>query len=91
VKSLTNKAVERRNLVATRRAARGKVPKDVKNEGRSGDMYENKGGGDKMPDHISGISTQSGKIIRAFLHSQTQISQVSTGINATFRSKEHKL
>jgi hypothetical protein len=37
----------------------GGMPKDVKNEGRSGDMYENKGDGDKMPNHNSGICARS--------------------------------
>jgi hypothetical protein len=36
----------------------GGTPKDVKNEGRSGDMYENKDSSDKMPNSISGISAQ---------------------------------
>ena len=31
-------------------------PKDVKNEGRSGNVYENKGSHDKLPGVISGIS-----------------------------------
>jgi hypothetical protein len=34
---------------------RALTQKDVKNEGRSGDMYENKGDRDTMPDSKSGI------------------------------------
>jgi hypothetical protein len=34
------------------------MPKDVKNEDRSGDMYENKGASDAMPDSKSGICAQ---------------------------------
>jgi hypothetical protein len=34
----------------------GLTPKDVKNEDRSGNVYENKGSDDKMPDKISDIS-----------------------------------
>jgi hypothetical protein len=30
-------------------------PKDVKNKGRSGNVYENKGSNDKMTDTVSGI------------------------------------
>jgi hypothetical protein len=30
-------------------------PKDVKNEGRSGNVHENKGSNDKMPEEMSGI------------------------------------
>ena len=34
----------------------GLTPKDVKNEDRSGNVYENKGPDDKMPDEKSDIS-----------------------------------
>jgi hypothetical protein len=35
---------------------KGLTLKDVKNEGRSGDVYENKGNSDKMPDQKTDIS-----------------------------------
>jgi hypothetical protein len=38
------------------RSKTGLTLKDVKNEGRSGDVYENKGISDKMPDHKADIS-----------------------------------
>jgi len=34
------------------------LPKDVKNEGRSGNVYENKGSSDKLPEVIAGICAQ---------------------------------
>jgi hypothetical protein len=34
------------------------LPKEVKNEGRSGDVYENKGSHDKLPEVVSGIYAQ---------------------------------
>jgi hypothetical protein len=44
-------------LVGTRQKA-GLAPKDVKNAGRSGDVYENKGEADTMTDNKSVISAQ---------------------------------
>jgi hypothetical protein len=42
----------------------GRPPqKDVKNEGRSGDIYENKGQGDNLTDSNSGICAQSKPIL----------------------------
>jgi hypothetical protein len=39
-------------------------PKDVKNEGRSGKVYENKGSPDKMPDEKSGICAQLNPVLQ---------------------------
>jgi len=36
--------------------------KDVKNEDRPGDVYEKKGGSDKMADHLSGLLAENSKI-----------------------------
>jgi hypothetical protein len=42
----------------------GLTPKDVKNEGRSGNVYENKGLDDKMPDEKSDTSAGSMPILQ---------------------------
>jgi hypothetical protein len=39
-------------------------PKDVKNEGRSGNVYENKGPDDKLPDEVSGFCAQLRPILQ---------------------------
>jgi hypothetical protein len=44
---LTNVLIKVRNGALT--------PRDVKNEGTSGDVYENKGAYDTMPDNTSGL------------------------------------
>jgi hypothetical protein len=38
--------------------------KDVKNEGTSGDVYENKGDGDKMDDNRDGFLSDNAQIAR---------------------------
>ena len=38
--------------------------KDVKNEGTSGDVYENKGEGDKMDDNRDGFLSDNAQIAR---------------------------
>ena len=38
--------------------------KDVKNEGTSGDVYENKGEGDKMDDNRSGFLSANARVAR---------------------------
>jgi hypothetical protein len=40
--------------------------KDVKNEDRPGDVYENKGEGDKMDDNRSGFVAENAKVGRKF-------------------------
>ena len=50
------------------------TPKDVKNEGRSGNVYENKGPNDTMTDNISGFCAWS----HAILHKNTRILQKPT-------------
>ena len=51
---------------------RDRVPlKDVKNEGRSGNVYENKGPDDNLPDTKDAISAW----LRAILHKKTRIFQ----------------
>jgi hypothetical protein len=52
--------------------ARG-TSKDVKNEDRSGDMLENKGNTDIMPDRNSGISAQSSTNARTFFAMMHQL------------------
>ena len=47
------------------------TPKDVKNEGRSGNVYENKGSSDTMTDNISGFCAW----LHAILHKNTRILQ----------------
>jgi len=37
------------------------MQKDVKDEGRTGDMFENKGGGDKIAEKVSGFVTENTK------------------------------
>jgi len=50
------------------------TPKDVKNKGRSGNVYENKGPNDTMTDNISGFCAWS----NAILHKNTRILQKPT-------------
>ena len=40
------------------------APRDVKNEGTSGDVYENKGEGDTMTDNGSGFVAENVRIMR---------------------------
>jgi hypothetical protein len=52
------------------KVARGEraTPKDVKNEGRSGDVYENKGPDDNLPDTDDDISARLHAILRKSTH-----------------------
>ena len=54
--------------------------KDVKNEGRSGNVYENKGPSDNLPDTKDDISAWSDII----LHRKTRILQEPTTFLALF-------
>jgi hypothetical protein len=53
---LTNVLLKVRNGALTQ--------KDVKNEGTSGDVYENKGEGDKMDDNRDGFLSDNARVAR---------------------------
>ena len=49
------------------------TPKDVKNEGRSGNVYENKGSDDQLSESFSGICARSKLILQKILNFDGQI------------------
>jgi hypothetical protein len=55
--------------------------KDVKNDDRSGNVYENKGANDKMPDTKDDISAQ----LHAILHRNTRILQKLSALLSLFK------
>ena len=65
-----------------RKVARGaRAPlKDVKNEGRSGNVYENKGPCDNLPDTKDDISAR----LHAILHKNTRILQKPSALLSQF-------
>jgi hypothetical protein len=56
------------------------IPKDVKNEGRSGNVYENKGPCDNLPDTENDISAR----LHAILHKSTPILQKPSAFLSQF-------
>jgi hypothetical protein len=62
------------------RTGRASPLKDVKNEGRSGNVYENKGSGDTLPDTKDDISAR----LHVILHKNTRILQKLMAFSSVF-------
>jgi hypothetical protein len=57
-------------------------PKDVKNEGRSGNVYENKGSIDRLSEEMSGICAWSKPILQKITDWEGQFA-----VNCAFRAR----
>ena len=71
-----DKSSDAREAKSSRRGAKSRTeerstPRDVKNEDRSGNVYENKGLNDNLPDRKDDICAW----LHAFLHKNTRILQ----------------